>query len=364
MIFPGGSHLDSEMWAFRRLSPCRALLCTLLLALPGLALAAPAMPAQPLALLQLGALRNGLNAPGLHPWHIQISYQTYKLNGHPKATGTFQEWWAAPNRYHLSFDRKGYHLQAWVTPRGSFAVGNPSLPMPERLVYHWIVAPIPQHPDLTGTRLRYRIRLIGASQFPCVQIYSRKPTPGNLPPRYPTYCFESRHPMLRVVDTHVSEIVTITAVGELRGQYLPQRLYATLDAVPILRATLQQGESYRRIDPSRFIPPAKAKPTSPPSTAILYLTAQEAATHLIPASTHTQAAQILRESQVNAPLAVTITPSGRIRNLYILTHTDPELIPAIYQAVTQWRYRPFLLHGVAVPVRTQIILDYRVPLPK
>jgi hypothetical protein len=322
------------------------------------------MPAQPLALLKLGAQRNGLTAAGLHPWHIQASYQTYKPNGRPKSTGTFEEWWAAPNQYHLSFNRKGYHLQAWVTPHGSFAIGNPNLPMPERLVYHWLVAPIPQHPDLTGARLRYRVRLIGPNQFPCVQIQSRRSAPANLAPQYPTYCFEANRPILRILDTQVSEIVTIAAVGELQGQYLPQRVYATLDALPILSATMRQGQSYRRIAPSFLTPPANAKPAPPPSTAVLYLTAKEAATHLIPDVAHIRATRILRESQVHALLAITIAATGRVQNLRILGSVDPELIAAIYQAVMQWRYQPFLLRGVAVPVRTQLILDYRVPLPR
>ena len=327
--------------------------------------AAPKMPAEAAALLKLGAERNGLSAPGLNPWHIAVTYQTYKLNGHVKWTGRFEEWWAAPDEYHIAFDRKGYHLEAWVTPRGSFAIGNPALPVTERLVYRWVVAPIPQHPDLRGARLRYRVRLIGPNQFPCVQVDSRLPKLGDLPPQYPTYCFEPERPMLRIIDTQVAEIVTITAAGRLRGQYVPERWVATLDGRPVVSATLEQGQSYGRMDPSLFAPPAKAKPAPAPSTDLLYLTPAEAALHLIPFSTvEGNAAQVLRESQVFTELAVTIGADGHVKDLRIVGSVDPELIADIYNAVLQWRYRPFLLHGVAVPVRTQIVLHYRVPLPK
>lgn len=323
------------------------------------------MPTHPLALLRLGALRNGLTAPGERPWHIQVVYQTYKQDGRRKAAGTFEEWWAAPNEYHLTFSRKGYRLQAWVTPHGSYAIGNPDLPMPERLVYHWIVAPIPQHPDLTGAQLRYRTRLIGPNQFPCVQITARKPAPGNLPPQYPTYCFESNHPMLRLADTHISEAVTITAVGELSGQYLAQRLYATVSGAPVLSTHLLQGQSYARLPGSFFTPPADAKPAPPPSMALLYLTAQEAATHLIPPNTTRNASlAYLRESQATVALAASINTNGSVESLHILGATDPELVPYIYQAVSRFRYRPFLVNGASVAVRTDIVLDFRQPLPK
>lgn len=346
----------------------------LLLALPGFAVAVwaepqakakPAMPTEAAALLKLGAERNGLNAPGLDPWHIAVTYQTYKLNGHVKWTGRFEEWWAAPDEYHIVFDRKGYHLEAWVTPKGSFAIGNPELPVTERLVYHWMVAPIPQHPDLRGAQLRYRVRLIGANQFPCVQMDSRLPKLGDLPPQYPTYCFEADRPMLRIIDTQVAEGVTITAAGMLRGQYLPQHWIAAEDGQLVVSATLEQAQSYSRVDPSLFTPPATAKPAPAPSTGLLYLTSAEAALHLIPFSTmQGNAAQVLHESQVFTGLAVTIGADGHVKTIHIEGPVDPELIPDIYNAVLQWRYRPFLLHGVAVPVRTQIVLDYRVPLPK
>ena len=346
----------------------------LLMALPGFGFAAwaeppakakPAMPTAAAALLQLAAQRNGLNAPGLDPWHIRVSYQTYKRNGHVKWTGRFEEWWAAPDEYHIVFDRKGYHLQAWVTPQGSFAIGNPELPVTERLVYHWMVAPIPQHPDLRGAQLRYRVRLIGPNQFPCVEIDSRLPKLGDLPPQYPTYCFEPDRPMLRIIDTQVAEDVTITAAGMLRGQYLPEHWIATLDARPLVSATLEQGQSYGRMDSSFFTPPPKAKRAPAPSTALLYLTSAEAALHLIPFSTmQGNAARVLRESQVFTGLAVTIGANGHVKKIHIEGPVAPELIPDIYSAVLQWRYRPFLLHGIAVPVRTQIVVDYRVPLPK
>jgi len=119
------------------------------------------------------------------------------------------------------------------------------------------------------------------------------------------------------------------------------------------------------MDPSLFAPPAKAKPAPAPSTDLLYLTPAEAALHLIPFSTVAgNAAQVLRESQVYTELGVTIGANGHVGHIRIEGPVDPELLADIYSAVLQWRYRPFVLHGVAVPVRTQIVLDYRVPLPK
>ena len=329
------------------------------------------MPTQPRALLKLGARYNGLTTPGLLPWHIKVTYQTYKLDGHRKATGTFQEWWAAPNEYKLSFSRKGYHLQAWVTPHGSYAIGNPNLPMPERLVYHWILAPIPHHPDLTGARLWYRVRLIvaphghGALHFPCVQIDSAKPSPGHLPPVYPIYCFSSSHPILRIAHTHVSENVIYTAVASLRGQYIPQRFFVTVDRMPVLSVKLLQGQSYGHLAPSIFTPPSNAKPAPPPSTGILYLTAAEAATHLIPPGfRHSHYWVILQNSHALIPLAISIGTHGHIEGMRLLSPTPGSQVYAARRLLAYYHFHPFLLHGHPTAVRTRLILDFRPQLPR
>jgi protein TonB len=52
-----------------------------------------------------------------------------------------------------------------------------------------------------------------------------------------------------------------------------------------------------------------------------------------------------------------IAEDGTIRQLRVLSG-HPLLIPSARNAVSQWRYRPTLLGGVAVPVLTRIDVKF------
>ena len=52
-----------------------------------------------------------------------------------------------------------------------------------------------------------------------------------------------------------------------------------------------------------------------------------------------------------------ISTEGSIMNLFVLTG-DPMLAPAAIDAVSQWRYKPYLLQGNAIEVETQIVVNF------
>jgi len=61
--------------------------------------------------------------------------------------------------------------------------------------------------------------------------------------------------------------------------------------------------------------------------------------------------------QGSVVLAAVISKTGTIENL-ILISGHPMLIPAALQAVSQWRYRPYILNGEAIEVDTQITVNF------
>ncbi|HYK38037.1 hypothetical protein [Alloacidobacterium sp.] len=68
-----------------------------------------ALPKDPAMLLAMARSQNGLDAPGLQPWHLKASYQTFDDNGQPKDTGVFEEWWAGPKQYNAAIQAKTSH---------------------------------------------------------------------------------------------------------------------------------------------------------------------------------------------------------------------------------------------------------------
>ena len=61
--------------------------------------------------------------------------------------------------------------------------------------------------------------------------------------------------------------------------------------------------------------------------------------------------------QGSVVLAAVISKTGTIENLTLISG-HPMLVPAALQAVSQWRYRPYVLNGEAIEVDTQITVNF------
>jgi len=68
---------------------------------------------------------------------------------------------------------------------------------------------------------------------------------------------------------------------------------------------------------------------------------------------------LARGAHIQGPvlLAAVISKDGSIQNLRTISG-HPLLIPAAIRAVSQWRYRPYILNGEAIEVETQITVNF------
>ena len=77
--------------------------------------------------------------------------------------------------------------------------------------------------------------------------------------------------------------------------------------------------------------------------------------------TYPQLARTVRV-QGTVILEAIIDREGRVENLKVLSG-HPLLIPAAFEAVQQWRYRPTLLNGQPVEVLTQVTVNFSLGAP-
>ena len=68
---------------------------------------------------------------------------------------------------------------------------------------------------------------------------------------------------------------------------------------------------------------------------------------------------IARTARVEGPvvLEAIISKEGTMKNLRLISG-HPLLVPAAIEAVSQWRYKPYLLNGEAIEVETQITVNF------
>src|SRR5215472_13445160 len=62
----------------------------------------PAIPKDLRKLMLLGWQLNGIEGVD-RPWHLKAAYQTFDADGKPTGSGTFEEWWASPEKWKWSF---------------------------------------------------------------------------------------------------------------------------------------------------------------------------------------------------------------------------------------------------------------------
>ncbi len=322
----------------------------------------PALPGDPKAMLAVGARSYGLALSGLRDWTITFDYELYDEMGFRKESGVFEEWWAGPDEYRLHFVRPGYHLDAWVTPKGSYVIGDPNLPAAERLVYRWMMEPIPPVVSTEGYELRRRVMLLPDTvQFPCVQMEPLHPAPDDPFPMDPQYCFDSEYPTVRVADTEDGEQVVYRRVAMLRSQFLPGEFVSNVGGQPYLSAQLIGGRIYRELPQSAFAPPAQAVPGPRPDMTVLYLTSgRELDSHAISRPMLPQVVINLRMENTAESLAysITIGTNGKVTYARVIADNAPEIVDDVTKEIKTWRYRPFLVNGVAVPVRARIWVNF------
>jgi protein TonB len=68
---------------------------------------------------------------------------------------------------------------------------------------------------------------------------------------------------------------------------------------------------------------------------------------------------IARTARIQGPviLVAVISKAGTIENLRALSG-HPMLVPAAVDAVSQWRYRPYILNNEPIEVETQITVNF------
>ena len=63
--------------------------------------------------------------------------------------------------------------------------------------------------------------------------------------------------------------------------------------------------------------------------------------------------------QGSVVLSAIISKEGTIRHLQVLSG-HPMLVSAAVDAVSQWRYRPYVLNGEVIEVETQITVNFKL----
>ena len=298
------------------------------------------MPKDPNAVIQLAAGVNGL-ADMDRPWHLKANYQTFDADGRQKDQGVFEEWWAGPEEYKVSYADPDFHQVEYRNGEKTQILGDTGWSTLARdMVREYLNDPLEN--AMSGAKTDYVIndRKLGKVNLKCVE---SKSAPQGL-----SYCFDPVLPMIRLEESGFLYVL-FNQTERINGHYVAQQIEVENGQLPIVKFNVVSLESLSSAEKAMFVPEPVAVPGPGPRVTAGVLAGSKIGGEQV----HYPLVAKQERVQGMVILAATINKAGDIEDLEIVSGLK-DLQQASSDAVKTWKYKPYLLNGEPVNVRTQI----------
>jgi len=294
----------------------------------------PSMPTDAASILGLGSKLNGLDGPGISPWHIKATYQKFDTKGKLSASGTYEEFWFSDKSYKRIYTSSTFSQTDYASERG------------ETEVRMYLTAPIPSQLGVLNAQLKNENLAVGAAHLECVTL-----KPNHVLPMNSAYCFEQDRPMLRLVLSPDALSQTVyNSVVEFQGHFIARDVRVTYQSKVALGIHIDEIES---------LPAGAAADLNPPSDAagpvLAKVVPEETMTSLLLAQVPPIYPQNAKEMHVEGTviLHIVVGKDGAVKNADAISGPDALRRTAI-DSVRQWMYRPFEFLGDPTEVETNV----------
>ena len=319
-----------------------------------------AVPKDPAALMVLAAKTNGLAGLDDHAWHVKATYQIFDADGKPEQSGVYEEWWAGPKKYKISYTSANFNQTIYMSAAGGAETGDTGEPpMQLEMAKGFLLRPLPSADFVAKLHYEARSRKTGLAEMRCVAPQSlpeefwkraeKWAKPGGMGLEVPQTCFNKGMAAVRAEIASSGWVAVFNQVVDAGGQYIAKEIEIGDGGVRLVNLNVTTLEFPALIPAAELMAPASAAKGSP-----LEVGAGVMAGHRIggEAVKYPLAA---REQRIQGLviLGAAIDSAGSIADLQVIA--GPKLLrDAAAQAVKTWRYKPYLLNGRPVEVRTQI----------
>jgi len=342
-----------------------------------------AVPKNPKDLLLAAARVNGLEGPGIKPWHIVVRYENFDRLGDTIENGTYEEWWIAPNQYRISYSAPSFTQTEYGTPSGVYRVGDPSWPgVLQTQIRDEFVRPMFRELDLQFARAeklhrhpKVHLRCLDLRPVPPKDPHIRQVTPER---NMAKFCFEPGSLILRggrgsVTRGTFGEQIYYDRILQFQDRYVAGEVHVARADRPFLKLQLEKLEAIEQSDPAILTPPADAmriddKPISPDASVLQFDYFLHREFHKVDPPLMPMYTQGVTGPQLTPPpppcaprdyvaftvkgefsLKFTITREGRVTAVSSTGGTR-KYREAQEDEVKRHVYRPFLLRGEPVEV--------------
>jgi TonB family protein len=342
--------------------------------------AAVQVPLDAAELMRLAHDRNGLTGADIRPWHIRGTYHSYK-EGKLQFEGKYEEWWFSPTKYKLAFSNPGFTQTDYANGTTLLRDGTQDwLDGPELLLRASLVDPLPDAGLLANFKLKRGSRSVGEATLDCVTLTYKIHT-GPEARNFPSACFESTMPLLRVFEQGFGLEIRYDHIVLVQGRYIAHQIQVFDRGNLMADLNTESIEELHSLPEATVTPPATAVPVDMSRIAMKQAANQLWPMALIvagpelapveteapgtpPAQATTPASQdSMPEARaaLNPPkfaqgtvvVKVRIRPDGHVEKADAVSGIV-RLQQSALVAARQWVFRPFTVMGETRTVETEL----------
>jgi TonB family protein len=297
-------------------------------------------------LMLLAAKENGLGGEDAAPWHLKASYAVMDESGKVTDEGIYEEFWVSSTKYKRIYVGEQFSQTDYGTDKDTMRVGSKApVPMLLAEARREFTNPLP-NPGMVG-KATFELKETETSgiKLECLRSTGAPLTSDR------TYCVGDDKPFARIISSaSESEQILHNRILAFRGSFIAGDLQFVLAGRRRLTVHLESIESLNPVDEAIFTPPADA--LSVPK--------------IVDVSSAVSTGMLLRKVAPEYPfsakrnyitgkvvLQALIGKDGHIQDLLVVSGPR-ELQAASIEAVRQWLYKPYVLNGEPVAVRTTI----------
>jgi hypothetical protein len=314
-------------------------------------------------LLLAAARVNGLDAPGLQPWHILVTYDEFDEDGDNVDSGTYEEFWVGPKQYRLSYTSPDFTQTDIASERGLFRTGNQKWPGElQTRVRDEFVRPMFREMNLEYAKTEKRTRDFGKVQLPCVLL--RGTGGGNLiisDNGLAGFCFEPDSLMLRYSKGGMAIGTTWDQIGydkivRFQGRYVARDIRVMQGGNKHLNLHLEKLEPIAEVSAVDFTPPPGAVALD---TKLITLDNRVLNLDYLVHNPLPQFPTSIRPPGGAATMKYVIGKDGRVRAIQFLEGTA-EMKKGLEESLRKYVYRPFLVMGEPVEIDVTQKFGYEI----
>lgn len=296
---------------------------------------APAIPEDPNKRMLLAAQVNGLSSVGTQPWHIKAHYQTFDIDGKPKNRGVFEEWWAGPDKWKISYTSDGFNQVRYRTGKKTLMTGDNIAPtLADEMLERSVTYPIPAPKAIKGLRFVVQDTKDGPVALTCL----REKSMNTL---VPVFCFDKNSPAVRLEALPDGNMMFFNDIVSVDGKFVSKRIDVQFANAPVVSAQVTMLEPLAKFDDAVLEPPAGAVPAlMPPALEPSY------DVHLISVGKPPKTPPIAKAAHVHGTviLAIMVSPKGDVSEVRVIS--GPAMLrQAAIESVKAYRFEPYKVKG-------------------